>query len=403
MKWRWLERLKNRRKKSGITVEDQIEANDIDGLFDVLRANYLRLSKLKRRLKSLEQTKACFESYESLSKDEKDKLHNLALSYKDSVDDRRKLQARLIRNNPALNRLVKYEKELPSLIEELKSVSNQVKITTSNIKYLKEEQEELREDRIVLINGYRYLKIFGVVCLSLIAIAMFLIFAMMQVLRQDIWLYITGICTIFLFFVAGLVFAKDKLEKEIRKNELLQQKVAKYINKYHVYYYNAKAYQDYEFQKLGVDSMAQLELYYNRYMQNKDHEHTYNQLRVRMLTIEQKMKETLTGNMLDPTSTEMLEEWILSPGKQEQARALINEYEQLAEQVNSLEEYEQDIYRQIFIYGEVEEYKETVTKKLDRHYRLTKETESIEEEEELSLPQEKPKSRRWRKEEVAYN
>ncbi len=367
----WFKKLLKFRKKDTKVIEEKYDIDDIDSLFEALRTTASKLKRQQEHLDYVEKLKVPLDDFLSLEEDVQTKLKNYALKYRDSVDERRKLQPRLIRNNPALHKLVAYENQLPHLIRDIKSASKLIKTYTHNIDYLKEEKENLIEEREVLLTGYDFLKKFSIVFLICLAISFVLIVTLMQVLRENIWFYIAGLCITFSIFIPLLVFTKEKLEKEIRKNGILQQKAAKYIKKYQIHYFQQKNYVDYEFKKLGVDSIEKLETYYERYISNKDHEVNYNKHKQNMIITEKQISEILGDNKFDIKSIEVIQEWLINPHKLEEAKALVGELASMKKQLNVLQEYEQELFKQVLTYAEEEQYKDMIERKLEDHAKWT--------------------------------
>ncbi len=172
-----------RRQSRGKVTNTKYDSNDIESLFESLKSTTLKLHRQEEQLEQITSLKKVVDMYLDLDQKTHNQLKNYAVLYRDSVDEKTKLKARLIRNNPALQKLVEYEHEIPRLIKELKSVENQVIICENNIRYLREEKENLIEDRETLVTGYKFLRIFTGVFLFLLGLSFILIITMMQVLR----------------------------------------------------------------------------------------------------------------------------------------------------------------------------------------------------------------------------
>ena len=119
----------------------------------------------------------------------------------------------------------------------------------------------------------------------------------MQCIRVYIGLILIGLVCIGLFLLIVLLYTKQKIEKKLYDNELLQQKAAKFINKCKVRYFHNNRYLEFEFGKLEIDSVAKLEMLYNRYMKNKDNEKEYNKYTRALMSIEEdRTEERRVGN-----------------------------------------------------------------------------------------------------------
>ncbi|OON99929.1 MAG: hypothetical protein ATN35_10130 [Epulopiscium sp. Nele67-Bin004] len=367
----WFSKFFKSRKKDLLSYERNYSKKDIENLFEGLRANFIKLKRQEKYLERAEHLRTSLEKYNELDSKDQHKLKAYASQYKEGVEERQKLNSRLIRNNPSLQKLVPYEAEIPELILELRHVENQIRSCESNIKYLREEKEELIDDREILISGYTFLRKFGIVFLLLLALTFLLLFTMLQVLREDIWIYISLVCAVFIIFMTMILFSKEKLEKEIDKNERLQKKAAKLIKKYQIHYLRHKSYIDYEYKKFGVDSADKLQTYFDRYLKNKVHEMNYNRYVQNMARSERQMAGILKAQKLDFRTIEIIQEWMLVPHKFEEAKSVVRELEHIEKQKQGLVEYEEDLYKQALAYGETEEYKDMVSELLEEYYRWT--------------------------------
>ncbi len=360
-----------RRRNRGKVINTKYDSNDIDSLFESLKSTTLKLHRQEEQLEQINSLRKVIDMYLDLDQKTHNQLKNYAVLYRDSVDEKTKLKARLIRNNPALQKLVKYEKEIPGLIKELKSVENQIVICLNNLSYLREEKQDLIEDRETLIAGYKFLRIFTGVFLLLLGICFVLVITMMQTLRDDLWIYMGILISFFMIFIVVLVIAKDRLEKALNKNEVLQKKAAKYIQKYQIHYYQQKSYLDFEFNKLDIESIEQLETYYTRYTKNKDHEDKYDKHVNNIMISENQISEILGNNNFNMQSIDRIQEWLVNPHKLEEAKSTVSAMEPVAKQVTVLKAYEKDLYKQILAYGEVEQYKDMIASRLEEHYQWT--------------------------------
>lgn len=179
------------------------------------------------------------------------------------------LRGRLISNNSALARVGQYEEEIPDLIKEMQIAEKRRRETENHIFYLEEEKEELYEERESLLLGYRFLKGFSGIMIAAIVICLFVSFAVLQTLREQIWVVLTTIGFVVVALFIGVVILKENIDKELSRNVVLQQKAVKYLNKAKIRLFNQVQYLEFQYHKLGVDSVAKLELYYNRYLKTK--------------------------------------------------------------------------------------------------------------------------------------
>ncbi|ONI44096.1 hypothetical protein AN641_08270 [Candidatus Epulonipiscioides gigas] len=364
----WYKNLFASKKRNIQTYENNFNDLDIDSLFASLRANTMKIRRQEKLLDKIIPLQKPLNSYLALEKDVHNSLKNYAVRFKDSTDEKNKLHLRLIRNNPALLRMEIYEDEIPFLQQELRHVNNLVNTYKNNIEYLKEEKEDLISDRESLILGYNVLKNFGMFFLILLVVGLILIFAISQMLRESIWLYMSILAIVFMFFVVFLILTKEKLEKELRKNGVLQKKVAKYIQKFQIHYFNQQQYLNFQFKKLGIDNLNQLDNYFEKYLKNKDHEQNYKQYLQSMQISEQKIKEILRDYDIPFEDIGIIEEWILNPSKLEEAKNMVSEMENIQIQIEKMKEHEQELYQTLMTYGANPIYENIIKENMEQHY-----------------------------------
>jgi hypothetical protein len=345
----------------------QYESEDIVKLFEDLEETYYKKLRTSDYFKSLERKEEDAKAYENLEKEDLEKLVALASQYKTLQDKQQVLKGRLIKNNQALYRLSQYEDELPELMKEIQLVEKKVKDSERDIFYLSEEKEELIEEREILIKGYQFLKGFSIFFVIMVAMAMFISFSFIQTLRETIWVYLSLFGCVLVIFLAGIIFSKEKIEKGLRRNELLQQKAVRYLNKAKIRYFHNYRYMQFEFEKLGVDSSAKLEMYYNRYVKNKHNESDYNRLTKQMVHIETIINGIFKTRGVQIESMETLEEWMSVPKKAQMMKQITEEKQKIKEQITALEAYEEEIWKEIFAFKSDERYTDFVEEKIKKY------------------------------------
>lgn len=365
----WLKKIFTPRSK--IKYHVAYEESDILKLFEELEETYYKKTRLENYYKGLENKESDIKQYEQLKKEDLEKLGSLSRQYKDLQDKRQLLKGRLIKNNKSLNRLTQYEEDLPELIKELMNVDRKVKESERDIFYLSEERDELVEEREVLLQGYSFLKGFCVVFIIIVGLCILISFAMMQVLKEEIWVYLSGFACALVVFLAGVMYAKERIEKGLRNNEILQQKAAKYINKAKVRYFHNYRYIHFQFDKLGVDSVAKLEMYYNRYIKNKNNENDYAKLTKKLMYIETVINEIFKARGIEIESVEGLQEWMEAPKKAQTIKGIGEEKKKVLEQTQAMEAYESELWKEIFAFKEDEKYEQIIATRMEEYLHMT--------------------------------
>ena len=338
----------------------ELDEHSMEGLFEELYELQMKMSRTQHYLEELEGKETLASQYEVLDKEDIHKLDILAGRAKTIEEKKMNLRGRLISNNSALARVGQYEEEIPDLIKEMQIAEKRRRETENHIFYLEEEKEELYEERESLLLGYRFLKGFSGVMIAAIVICLFVSFAVLQTLREQIWVVLTTIGFVVVALFIGVVILKENIDKELSRNVVLQQKAVKYLNKAKIRLFNQVQYLEFQYHKLGVDSVAKLELYYNRYLKNKNNERIYLQMNETLNEIEEDMLAILSGKGIKIDYINNLSDWVLTPKKLNEMKQVKEEREKAIEQIHGLRAYEEELWKEIYALGQEEHLKEKV-------------------------------------------
>lgn len=349
----WLKKLLHVKTWKKEPFHLKYEKSDPAGLIEELEQTKGKKERLEHHLKNLSLKEEELKVYEKLEEKDRNQLVLYVGQYRSIEEKKQLLKGRLIKNNQSLRRLEAYEDELPQIIQEVNTTERKVKENERDIYYLEEEKEELKEEREALLKGYTFLKGASIVFILIMVALMFAGFAMLQILREKIWIYLASVSTLLVFMLFGILYAKERLERDLKINEKLQHKAVKYLNKAKIRYFNNYSYLQYYFEKLGVDSAAKLEMYYNRYLKNKNNETDYNKYNNSLMQIELSIREIFEENGLTYESDfEYLEEWILAPKKAKAYEQVAKEKEKVRVQIEALETYEGELWKELFVLKE---------------------------------------------------
>ncbi len=346
--------------KNKLSKGTKLDEHSIGELFEELDEIQTKMSRTQHYLEELENKETLANQYEVLDKEAIHKLDILAGRAKTIEEKKMNLRGRLISNNSALARVGQYEEEIPDLIKEMQIAEKRRRETESHIFYLEEEKEELYEERESLLLGYRFLKGFSGVMMIAIILCLFISFALLQMLREQIWIVLTAVGFVVVALFIGVVILKEKIDKELSKNVILQQKAVKYLNKAKIRLFNQVQYLEFQYRKLGVDSVAKLELYYNRYLKNKNNERIYLQMNETLNDIEEDMLAILSEKGIKIDYINNLSDWILTPKKLNEMKQIKEEREKAIEQIHGLRAYEEELWKEIYALGQEEDLKEKV-------------------------------------------
>lgn len=289
---------------------------------------------------------AC-QKYAQLDAEIMREVNQLAHRIKEIEEKKVSLKGRLIRNNAALHRLADYEREIPALIKDMLSAEKQRKNTESYILYLKEEQQDLEEERELLIGGYKFLKGVSIGSVLIISLLLLVSFILLQILREKIWVILSIVVVITMALFIGIVLIKEKLEKKLKDNRILQQKAMKYLNKCKIKYFNQTRYLEFQYNKLGVDSTSKLEVYYNRYLKNKQNEALYLKMNDKILEIEKQILSILRQNEIIIEDLGDSSYWLLKPNILQEVKNIKEDCKKAKEQYEALKLYEEQLKAEI--------------------------------------------------------
>ena len=326
-----------------------LDSSNVEEIFSELEEVHIKKRRIMHYLEELNIKEEAHKQYEHLDADAVAKINVLAQRAKGIEEKKQNLKGRLISNNAALSRLANYEDEIPDLIKEMQIAEKRRRETESHILYLQEERINLEEERESLIGGYHFLKGLSLVLVVLMGVSLLISFVMLQVLREKIWFILSAVVVLMVAFVIAMVLIKEKLEKEIKNNGILQQKAVKYLNKSKIRFFNQTQYLEYQYRKLGIDSVAKLELYYNRYLKNKNNERIYLQMNDALTEIEEEILGILHSKDILLEDIGDLSDWILQPKRLNEMKQMVEDKEKTEEQLQALRSYEEEMWRELSI------------------------------------------------------
>lgn len=324
-----------------------VESSSVQEIFTELEEVAIKKQRITNYIKDLNIKEEAHKQYENLDPEAVAEINVLAQKAKEIEEKKQNLKGRLISTNAALLRLSKFENEIPELIHEMQVAEKRRRETESHIFYLQEEKINLEEEREALLSGYKFLRGISYVFIVFLGVSLLVSFVLLQILREKIWFILSGIVAVMLVFIVVLVLTKEKLEKEIKNNGILQQKAVKYLNKSKIRFFHQTQYLEFQYHKLGVDSVAKLELHYNRYLKNKNNERVYLQMNDTLTEIEEEILKILHSRDILLEDIGDLADWILQPKMINEMKRINEDRAKTKEQLLALETYEQDLWKEL--------------------------------------------------------
>ncbi|MGL4362248.1 MAG: hypothetical protein ACRCSG_03085 [Cellulosilyticaceae bacterium] len=367
----WLKKIFKREKTKEL-YHIKYEKNDAVQLFDELEETAIKKMKLLRYEEKLKLRSEELEIFEKLDESEVNQLVMWVGQYNSILEQKQLLKGRLIKNNRSLLKLSQYESELPELMKEVKHTEIKAQENERDMIYLEDEKQELIEERELLLTGYQFLKGFIMTLVTTLGVLLIIGFAMVQIMREWIWMYFSVTSIVLVLFFCGVMYSKERIEKSLRKNEILQKKVVKYLNSAKIRYFHNKRYLEFQFDKLGVDSSSKLEMYYNRYIKNKNNEKQYNQFNHKLMRIEEDINLLFNKHKMHFVEMDQIEEWVKMPKRENAHKNISEEQDKLKSQIKALETYEEELWKEIYILKEDMKYTTDVDERINKHMILVK-------------------------------
>lgn len=338
-----------KKANSNYVISEKDEVERIQEIFEELRDIQTKRQRLEQFIKRINKRQQDLEQYESLSKEEHIKVAKLLDQYKSIMEQRKLMEGRLIRNNPSLRIIQTYERELPEILKEMHQTENNQRYAQSDILYLNEEKDYLYDYRESLVTGYRALKIGSVILTIILGITCLALFTMVQSLQKDIFIPASIISVVALFIGFGILIIKRRIEYELDKNELMQKKVVRLLNKVKIKYFHATNYLNYQYNKLGVNNADQLQGHYNRYLKNKNNEDHYRGMNNQLMEIEKRVFDLLYDKGIERDVFDNIDDWAEIQNSTVLLKNLKQEYENTIKQLKGLASYEEELCQEAFI------------------------------------------------------
>lgn len=326
-----------------------LDNGQLQGICSELEELTIKKQRISHYLEELNIKEEVHKQYENLDPEAVAKINALAQKAKGIEEKKQNLKGRLISTNAALSRLSQYEDELPELINEMQIAEKRRRETESHIFYLQEERLDLEEERETLLSGYQFLKILSLIFVVILGVSVMTSFVLLQILREKIWFVLSAMVLFMMIYIVVVVLMKEKLEKEINANGILQQKAVKYLNKSKIRFFNQTQYLEFQYRKLGVDSVAKLELYYNRYLKNKNNERVYLKMNDALNEIEEEILDILHKKNILLEDIGDLADWILQPKLLNEMKRISEDRQKTEEQLVALKAYEEELWKELAI------------------------------------------------------
>lgn len=331
------------------SIEEKTALERIEEIFIDLKDITAKRKRLKRYAQGMKQRQEDLQKYQALTKEDHEKVAGFLDQYKNVLEDRKRLEGRLIRNNPALRIIQDKEAEIPELIKEIKETETSQRFAHHDILYLEEEKDHLYDYRESLITGYKALKITAISLIIILGIISVILLVMMQTLRQDIFIVSSLVSAIALIFSFGILFLKRGIEYELELNENMQKKASRLLNTTKIRYFHHTNYLNFQYSALSTKSSDHLAKQYQRYLKNKNNESYYRKMNNQLIEIEDKVFDILYDKGIEREGFDNIDEWAQVQNIAILMRKVNEEFESTQTQIKALDSYEEELCKEAFM------------------------------------------------------
>ncbi len=352
MKRQKLFSLFSKKRSNRPSITEKNENQRIEEIFKELTNIKLKRKRLTRYVKGMEQRKKDLEKYESLTEEDHGKVAGFLDQYKGVIEQRKLLEGRLIRNNPSLRIIQAREKEIPTLITEMREIEKNQRYAHNDMLYLEEEKDDLYDYRESLITSYRALKIIAISLIIVLGIVSIILLTMVQTLRESIFVPTSVITIMTLIFSFGILVIKRKIEYELGLNERMQRKASRLMNTTKIRYFHHTNYLNFQYRKLVTKNADQLQGQYERYQKNKNNEAYYNSMNNQLVEIENKVFDVLYEKGIERDAFDNIDEWAEVQNISILVKNINEEYENTSKQIKALDAYEEELTKEAFVMTE---------------------------------------------------
>lgn len=344
--------LLSRKNKERPSIPEENNAQRVEEIFKELSQITKKRKRLERYVSGMKQRKKDLEKYESLTEEDHGKVAGFLGQYKDVIEQRKLLEGRLIKNNPALRIIQAREEEVPELVKEIRQTEEQQRYAYSDMLYLEQERDYLYDYRESLITAYRALKIIAISLIMVLGITSIILLTMVQTLRERIFLPSSIVSVITLIFGFGILFTKRRIEYELDLNERMQQKASRLLNTVKIRYFHHTNYLNYQYANLSITNADQLQGQYARYLKNKSNQSYYDNMNNQLIEIENKVFDILYEKGIERDGFDNIDEWAETQNIAVLMKNIKQEYESTNRQIKALDSYEDELYKEVLIITE---------------------------------------------------
>ncbi len=261
---------------------------------DMLRDNDVRLQELSQQYHQQMNQFIVVERIKMAHEDTKSYLHDLCRQlseYKVAIKEAetKNTQAKN-RENPHI-RLV--SKDIAKAIHVLKEHEENQNMVKKDLDILEGEKQSLLFHFGNLRRALSFLKYFMLALVFITLIVGIVLSTLVVVYNENVFLpALISIVTVSFLFIWGFVFRRYCVH-EIKKNQLLQERAVKLLNKTKLKYIRNQQLLDFEYEKYQVNSSEVLELRYEHYLDAQQQQRNYDHIHRSMRNLSRDIEDVI--------------------------------------------------------------------------------------------------------------
>lgn len=233
------------------------------------------------------------ECYEKLSEEDAKYLKSLVDKFVGLTKERNVLRYQIVDFDKAINSLSELEDEAADAIIKMEDAERQERILRQDLQYLKDEKNDLENERENLEFGSEFLYKFTIGCVGVFAVSVIVLVLLAVFKNQNIFFPLT-ILSILLIFVIGLIYVfKRRIKFELKINIKKQSRAVQLLNKKTVVYSYYVNFLNYVYKKYNVRSSASLRANLNDYGHYKHVASRYDSIRNIMFETQKMLEDFL--------------------------------------------------------------------------------------------------------------
>lgn len=224
---------------------------------------------LGNKLQQLVLKENDLELFNTLQKEDLQKLQNYIDVYKTVEKETGTLKNQVNSYDKSLDYLSKFEKEVEHVIKEMEYHENRQASLKRDMAYISGEKEELVYSKQQLQQGLDFLYKFSIILVCVLAIVTFTMVILKIAYRMKVFVPLIILSVLIIVLGSAIYIFQRKFRYELHRNALLQARAVELLNRAKVLYANCTTFLNFECKKFRVRNSAMLKNNWDEYMYQK--------------------------------------------------------------------------------------------------------------------------------------